>query len=388
MKRQQWSMLATSFAITLVFALAQQFLPPIIPVMRSSLELSAGQIGILMSSVALFGIVVSPFAGHLGDGWGIRKLGILGLLLVVVFEAAFALSKAFPLLIVSRLFMGAGACVLSILGAQIITRYFAGTPLLGTAMGIWNAAVPGGIVIGQLALSRIALHHGWQMPVWSIALFSAAVLGAYSLVVPRGQPARSMHESVMTALRALDRRVWLLGASWMMWNAGCMIFITFANDLLTSRGYSLQQAGTFAAMLEVLPIVVSPWLGHYMDRSRTHRQAMVIASLVFTVFSVLFVTQRSGLVLSGLGISLAYVLGPMSVFGYAPAFLQSDNSGLGYGILNMMLNVGVLIGPAVGGALRDATGAYVVSFIAGGAMTCVGAMFMASLHDPRTEMSR
>lgn len=382
MKRQAWFFLAASFSITLVFALSLEFLPPIIPVMRSALGLSAGQAGIMMSSLALFGIVVSPIAGHMGDRWGARKLGLTGLAVATVFQLCFAVSRSFPMLVVSRLFMGIGSSTLSILGAQIVTQYFSGTPFLGAAMGVWNAAVPLGIVISQLIFSRLAVQRGWQAPVFIIFIFSAVVLAAYFLFFPRQPETSVAHPPIAKALRRLDRRVWLLGISWMLWNAGCMILVTFVNDLLTTRGVSIQHAGLLAAMLELFPVIASPWLGHRMDLRRTHRLGMVVASLGYATLSLLMITLHSSVLPFILGISLCFALGPMAIFGFAPAFLTSENSGIGYGILNSTMNIGVLVGPALGGLLHDVTGNYLLSFIVGALFVCAGAGAIACIRPP------
>lgn len=366
--------------MTLVFALALEFLPPIIPVMRSALHLSAGQAGVLMSSLAFFGIVISPIAGHMGDRWGARRLGITGLLFVTVFELCFALSRSFPLLVVSRLFMGIGSSTLSILGAQIVTQYFTGTPLLGMAMGVWNMAVPLGIVISQLLFSRLAVQRGWQCPILLAFAFSATVLLVCLLFYPRRQQTGQQPPPLLTALRRLDRRVWLLGISWMLWNAGCMVLVTFVNDLLTTRGITIQQAGLFAALLELFPILASPSLGHLMDRHHAHRQAMVVASLGYAALSLTLVMTQRGILALVLGISFCFALGPMAIFGFAPSLLTSENSGIGYGVLNATMNIGVLVGPALGGLLHDATGSYLLSFVVGVLFVCAGAVAMSRIR--------
>jgi len=61
--------------------------------------------------------------------------------------------------------------------------------------------------------------------------------------------------------------------------------------------------------------------------------------------------------------------------------MHGRESGLGYGILASMLNLGVLFGPAVGGIMRDATGNYLASFIMAG----IGAACVLLLRRPALE---
>jgi len=69
MNKKLWYLVA-GYGLTIAFGIALQFLPPTIPVMRQTLNISPGQAGTLMSSLALFGIVVSPVVGYLADRWG------------------------------------------------------------------------------------------------------------------------------------------------------------------------------------------------------------------------------------------------------------------------------------------------------------------------------
>jgi predicted MFS family arabinose efflux permease len=86
-----------------------------------------------------------------------------------------------------------------------------------------------------------------------------------------------------------------------------------------------------------------------------------------------------------LGVSFTFALAPMGVFALAPYLLHGRESGLGYGILASMLNLGVLFGPAVGGIMRDATGNYLASFIMAGVLTSIGAACVLLLRRPALE---
>jgi OFA family oxalate/formate antiporter-like MFS transporter len=86
-----------------------------------------------------------------------------------------------------------------------------------------------------------------------------------------------------------------------------------------------------------------------------------------------------------LGVSFTFALAPAAVFGLAPYLLHGRESGLGYGILAGMLNVGVLFGPAIGGIVRDVTGSYLASFIMAGVLTSVGAACVLFLRRPAIE---
>jgi ACS family hexuronate transporter-like MFS transporter len=384
MNKKLWY-LAAGYVLTVAFSLSLQFLPPVIPVMKSSLGMTAGQAGTLMSSLALFGIVVSPLVGYLVDRWGGRIVGLLGLASLILAECWFALSTTYASLLGARLAMGVGSATLSILGAQIISENFAGTRYLGAAMGTMNTAVPMGILISQLGFSRLAAARGWQAPVWVCFAFTTVTAVLYLLFYRDPARTEGTHVSLIAGLRHLSPEVWKLGLVWMFWNAGAMVLLTFGNDLLVGRGMSPQAAGMMASVLMVFPVGASAIMGHVLDRRRWQGAGAVVGCVLFAGFVILLGTLKGGVVPLFLGVSFTFALAPAGVFALAPYLMRSTESGLGYGVLAGMLNVGVLFGPAIGGVVRDATGNYLASFIMAGVLTCIGAACVLLLHRPSAE---
>jgi len=385
MNRKLWY-LAAGYALTVAFALSLQFLPPVIPVMKTSLGMTAGQAGALMSSLALFGVVVSPLVGYLADRWGGRTIGLLGLVCLIAAEAWFALSTSYANLLMARLAMGIGAATLSILGAQIVSENFAGTRYLGAAMGTMNTAVPTGILVSQLGFSRLAAARGWQAPVWACLVFTCVMAVAYVLFYRDPEPPYDETPvSLVAGLRRLNPQIWVLGLVWLFWNAGALVLLTFANDLLVGRGMSPQTAGTMASILMLFPIIASTFMGHVLDRRRWQARGAALACLMFAVCVILLGVVSDSVLPLFLGISFTFALAPMGVFALAPHLLHGRESGLGYGVLAGMLNIGVLFGPAIGGIVRDATGSYLASFIMAGVLTSIGAACVLLLRRPAAE---
>jgi predicted MFS family arabinose efflux permease len=383
--RKLWYLVA-GYALTVAFSLSLQFLPPVIPVMKRTLSMTAGQAGTLMSSLALFGIVVSPLVGYLADRWGGRTVGLLGLVCLIASEAWFACSTSYTSLLMARLAMGVGSATLSILGAQIISENFAGTRYLGAAMGTMNTAVPIGILISQLSFSRIAAARGWQAPVWICLVFTCVVAAGYVLFY---HDPESRHDgapmSLVAGLRHLSPQIWMLGLVWLFWNAGALVLLTFANDLLVGRGMSPQSAGTMASVLMFFPILGSTFMGHVLDHRRWQRRGVTLACLMFAALAVLLGLSSGNVVVLFLGVSFSFALAPAGIFALAPHLMHGRESGLGYGVLAGMLNVGVLFGPAIGGIVRDATGTYLASFIMAGVLTSIGAACVLLLRQPVVE---
>ncbi|MFZ2799867.1 MAG: MFS transporter, partial [Syntrophorhabdus sp.] len=62
-------------------------------------------------------------------------------------------------------------------------------------------------------------------------------------------------------------------------------------------------------------------------------------------------------------VGVASALIPVSVFSLAADVVSFQRLGLGYGILSMLNNVGMFVGPQAAGLGRDLTGSYQISFL-------------------------
>jgi MFS family permease len=137
-----------------------------------------------------------------------------------------------------------------------------------------------------------------------------------------------------------------------------------------------------ASILMLFPIIASTFMGHVLDRRRWQGRGAVLACLMFAGCVILLGVLHGSVLPLFLGVSFTFALAPMGVFALAPYLLHGRESGLGYGNLASMLNLGVLFGPAVGGIMRDATGSYLASFIMAGVLTSIGAACVLLLRRP------
>jgi hypothetical protein len=140
-----------------------------------------------------------------------------------------------------------------------------------------------------------------------------------------------------------------------------------------------------ASILMLFPVAASAFMGHILDRRRWQGRGAVLACLMFAGCVVLLGVLPGSVLPLFLVVSFTFALAPAAVFGLAPYLMHGRESGLAYGILAGMLNVGVLFGPAIGGIVRDATGSYLASFIMAGVLTSIGAGCVLLLRRPAVE---
>ncbi len=158
----RWVILCIVYICMLVFAFSLQFLPPILPTIIASFQLSHAQAGLLMSLFTLPSIFLAILAGLLSDRWGTYKVSLISFFLVFAGTMTFALSRTLVLAGLGRTIAGAGAVTLTIVAAKILSHWFRGREI-GSAMGIYNTAMPIGSIICFSTFGKLAAGVGWRM---------------------------------------------------------------------------------------------------------------------------------------------------------------------------------------------------------------------------------
>ena len=222
------------------------------------LLLNYTQIGTLIGLFMLPGLFLAIPAGYVSrfasDAW----LAGIGLALLGFGGVIAASADGFGLLALGRLACGAGFVLSTIYFAKMVSEWFAGKEL-ATAMSLLVMTWPLGIAMGQVGHEWLATVYDWR------AAF--AVAGAYCLIASvvvvvcyRPPPVRQAaatisgwrlprRELVLTLLAALV---------WAFFNAGYVVYLSFAPKVLTAAGYPSFEA---AAVISLGSWVMIAWHG-------------------------------------------------------------------------------------------------------------------------------
>ena len=161
--RYRWTVLAAGTLAQSSFAAIGVGLPAIAPAIRDEFGLSLAQVGAVLSSHWLGTLVTLLPWGFLTDRLGERivlatGLGACGLLLVVAGQA----ETFWQLYVLLFLAGAAGASVNSATGRAVMGWFDASQR--GFALGIRQAAVPVGGLVGALVLPHFTVHHAYVVP--------------------------------------------------------------------------------------------------------------------------------------------------------------------------------------------------------------------------------
>lgn len=350
----------------LVFAIVFQSIPPVVGFLVTSLGITHAQAGALMSLFGLPGIFISIPGGILADSHGSRKVGLMALTITLLGSLIVASGTSFSALVIGRMVAGVGALTISVVAPQTLSQRY-GQEDLGKVMGIFNSMMPLGTILALNTFGRLAAFSSWRMPLFLASAYTLVILVLFYFKyedpktddVAEEKP--RLKESI-TYLRHVQTPVWLLGAIWLVYNAGTIAYLSFSGDYYVSVGYEPGYAGFLASLLMIGALILSPVVGYLTDQYG-NEEIFIIAGSLGIAFVLWIIPQTTiNPVVLGLLIGVAASCVPAPIFALLPDFLPPQRLGLGYGILATLLNIGVLVGPYLVGRYYDQTANYLQGF--------------------------
>jgi len=178
------------FGITLTYIMGVASITPAFPRIVKELNISAKDVGLLISVFSFPGILLTPFLGIVADRWGRKRIIIPFLVLFGIAGGLCFFVRDFKLLLILRLIQGIGAAPLGSLTVTIIGDLYSGKELVA-AMG-YNSSIrsigsAGYPAIGG-ALAMIGWHYPFILPVIAVPI---GFLVLSTLKVP--EPKNELH---------------------------------------------------------------------------------------------------------------------------------------------------------------------------------------------------
>jgi predicted MFS family arabinose efflux permease len=355
--RLRWAMLALLFFCRTSLGFQFQTMGSAAPGVTAEIGLSLTEIGTLIGFFMLPGVVLSIPSGYAARYMSDKGLLVLGLLVMGLGGATAAIAAGFGMLALGRILCGVGFVIGTIYFAKMVQDWFGGKEL-ATAMGILVVSWPFGIAIGQVTHDWLMTQFHWRLPFAIAAAYcSTAALALWlgyrappGIAAPRGAAAPA----------GLPRReLWLtlLAASvWAFFNAGYLVFLSFAPKALLESGFAAQQAIPMVSAASALMMISIPVSGVIADRSGRPDMVLYLCSAVgvicllalpYAPFAVI------SCVLFGLiGMGPAGVI--MALTGQA---MSPARRAFGMGVFSTIYYAITAPAPALAGWIVDRTGA-------------------------------
>lgn len=338
---------------------------------------SLAVVGLFTTALFLTHLAMQIPGGRAADRFGARRAGLVGLVIIVVFNAVALIAPIPALALAARALIGIGTG-LSFVSGSAYVRASGGSPF---AQGLFGGV---GLAGGGAALAVVSRFDTWRAPYWT-----AVAIGAAGLVVlataPRDRPrVRTEREGGVPAGILRDRRLYRLAV---LYGASLGLSLVVGNwvvELLERNGgVAKGTAGVVGAMTLLLGIVTRP-LGGWILRARPSRMRVATgASLAGGAVGTALLAVSEPLPLAALG---GVLIGLAAGIPFAPAFtgaalVRPDAPAAAVGMVNGAASLVAIVGTPLLGLAFSLPGDGRIGFVVVAVLWLVALALLPSAHD-------
>jgi MFS family permease len=322
-------------------------------------------VGIVMGSFSLSAFFLRPWAGGQADRRGRRLLMIVGASLFALSVLGYLVSDRVPVLVVMRLFTGAGEALFFV-GALAANVDLAPPERRGEAFSFASLALYIGIGAGPFLGEAAIDRYGFEAA-WLLSIFLALVAVGLSLRLPPMRPegaAPERHRLVHPG--GLLPGVVLLAAIWGM--SGFLAFVPlYAVHDLDMAGSGLV-LGLFAGIVVAIRSVGAT-IPDRIGAGRSTRIALVLTALGLLIVGLW--RDPAGLVVGAAVMGIGVALFTPALFSLAVEGVPPNERGAVMGTVSSFLDIAFGLGAAVFGFVASAVGRS-GGFLVGSAVAAAG----------------
>ena len=324
------------------------------------------QLGMLLGAYLFPGAVVALPAGMLSDRLRETRLGLAGLLLMVMSGVGLACSVTFLQALAARAIGGIGATMVVLVATKLTTDWFESREIV-LAMSLLQMSWPFGAMLALPIQAFIGEQWGWPAVMLSAAICASAAFGAFVLLVrptQRGEPAVLERAKLPAAIMLA---VIVTGIAWGAMNLACILFFSYAPLLIAHRGVSPTTAASLTGLSIWLTILAIPSGGYLVDRLGKPVLAIVVSAPVAALMLLLFVADLHP-TMSCMIFGIA--VGPLSgaILSLPAKILAPRHRLVGFGIFYTCFYAIMALGPLFAGRLQDAWESPAAALIAAAAL--------------------
>lgn len=361
---------------------SELMLAGLLPELAADLEVTIPQAGLLISAFAVGMLVGAPVLAVVTLRWPRRTTLLVFLAIFALTHVAGALTPNYGVLLVTRIvgaFVYAGFWAVAAVAAVGLVPSGSRAKAMSVVTGGLTVAtiigLPAGTVIGQ--------HLGWRAAFWAVALMSSLAMIGVLKTIPPGRPEPASTPRLDAELRAMvNPRLWLSYATTALVTAAILVVFSYLAPLLTDE--TGLPAGAIPGVLALYGVgsLIGITLGGRTADATPFRTLLVGITGVVIMSAVLALRAELPVV----AIGAVFLLGG---FGFAvnPALnarvfsLADQAPTLATAVNFSAFNVGITVGPWLGGEAIDAGAGYAsLGWIAVGlGVVALGTVVLAAL---------
>jgi len=358
--------------------------------------------GLLYSVYSIPNTVLVFFGGIVGDKIGLRLAGMIFVSLCLAGSVLVALgstmigvlspASGYMITILGRVVFGCGAESLNVIQNSMIARWFSGGRELAFAMGLSLSMSR----LGDLfALSGTTYIVNWfpgsnfNWILWlgvilcgvscvAVIIYSVVDKATEKYFVGRTQDPNENNLNFRAVLH-FDKRFWLIAIVCMAYYGGIFPFTAICSKFLTqSYGMSDSKAGIYSGIVTLSSLVLSPFLGKFIDIVKMRPYFVVIGSLVVIPCHLYLAFMLAYPIVPIIFMGLSFSLVPAALWPSIPIVIKPAEVATAFGVMAAIQNSGLAAINALAGVLSDNYG-YQKTMYFFVFMDCVGLIFGVAL---------
>lgn len=308
-------------------------------------------IGLFMAPGLLLALPAG-FAGRYACDLSLAGIGLVALTLGGVVSGCATEGWTIGL---GRLIAGVGFVFGTVYFTKMIADWFDGREI-ATAMSIFVVSWPVGIAVGQIGHVWLAQTFDWHAPFLAASIYCGA--GALAMFIwyrppPNLEAANSFSPGLSVSLKALEwRLVICAGAAWGLFNAGYVVYLTFASKMLIAHGAPTLGAASVVSLGSWLMLLSATLCGMIADRFGRRDTIMMVcmagAVIALMLLSVPGAGVPASMLFGLLGMAPAGVI--MALAGQA---IAPQRRAFGMGVFFTIYYASMTAGPPIAGAIFD-----------------------------------
>lgn len=352
--RRRWFILALLFFARIGLGFQFQTLGSVAGELVGQLGLNYTEIGSLIGFFMVPGMILALPAGFAGRFMSDRFIVGLGLIALAAGGGLAAVADSFNLLAVGRMICGVGFVLSTIFFTKIVADWFSGKEL-ATAMGVLVMSWPFGIAMGQIGHGWLAVNFDWRWAFVAASLY--CLVGAVFVVFFCREAPNSVKASggfKFTLSRNEILLILIASTVWAFFNAGYVVYLSFAPIALVAGGYETVSALGVVSIASWIMIFSGTVCGQIADRSGRH-DAVIYLCMAAAILALMMLFVRPLSVPSSLLFGLMGMAPAGVIMALTAGAMKPENRALGMGLFFSGYFLIQAPAPAIAGWLYDLT---------------------------------
>ena len=328
---------------------------PLLPIFAATLGASGAFLGMIVSVSTMTGLFLKPLFGLLSDRRGRRVWLIIGTCFFAFMPFFYGLVQTPEHLLVIRLIHGLATAIYGPVTLAYIAELSRGKQV-AEDIGWFEMARSGGYIVGPALAGWLLLSIDPVAVFTLIGLISCLVFIPV-LQLPETHPSeqrklKPIFQHMKNALREGSRTpaIWLTGSLEAITFIALYTLKAFLPIYALEAGVSIAVVGLYFSLQEAVHIIMKPFCGRLGDKWG-HVPTITLGMLILGAGLPLVTIFDSGFLflIPGMMMGLAQALIFPSAVALVSNRIDTENLGVGMGLIGMMQNFGKVAGPILGG---------------------------------------